>query len=309
MVFRNAFLLIFVLVSACSTTPIQTRAISQSELNAYAVNSNKNIFANLQTIQVNGTRQSVLKSFCIKDNEFHRKVDDVFFREIKLISSNKYKEIVPDICSSMNYQFADNGTYVDLSRMLPAFRTPKCKPKNKYSKCNRFFKKSTDGSYYFYRAKFKSELLKALENGRYNENYNKKLNAINDKYINANMIVDKALKKKADDDFLQAKIEQSRIKREEATSAVLNKKASVLFSKLSKDSKEVGQKVCSSSNEFGYVERINNSRIQIRLAGKAKIEDRNFFFRKDAARYKYEIDTSIIWDLSKHWANCSFNRG
>lgn len=73
-------------------------------------------------------------------------------------------------------------------------------------------------------------------------------------------------------------------------------------------SKSVGEKICSSNNMFGYVERLASNNIQIRLRGTAKNKDDYYFFdSKRRGSFKYSKTSEIIWAPKNDWAKCHFD--
>jgi len=72
--------------------------------------------------------------------------------------------------------------------------------------------------------------------------------------------------------------------------------------------KSIGEKVCSSNNRFGYVERLANNNIQIRLRGTAKNKGDYFFFdAKRPSNFTYSKTSEIIWAPKNDWAKCYFD--
>lgn len=71
--------------------------------------------------------------------------------------------------------------------------------------------------------------------------------------------------------------------------------------------KKIGQKVCTYDNQFGYVEKIASSNIQIRRLGKVANEKEGFFFKESSKVFTYKTpENEIIWDESYKWGSCNF---
>ena len=76
------------------------------------------------------------------------------------------------------------------------------------------------------------------------------------------------------------------------------------FNSTAKLNKEIGVMVCHSDNRFGYVERIENKRIQIRVSGQALYAEDYAYFTESYRKYRTIQLNNIIWDIHTNWAPC-----
>jgi|SRR5690554_749613 len=71
--------------------------------------------------------------------------------------------------------------------------------------------------------------------------------------------------------------------------------------------KHVGEKVCTFDNQFGYVEKIADHKIQIRRLGKVPNKESGYFFDNKAKSFTYNnAKNEMIWDDISNWGLCGF---
>ncbi len=73
--------------------------------------------------------------------------------------------------------------------------------------------------------------------------------------------------------------------------------------------KNVGDRVCSADNKFGYVDEVNAEKIKVLLKGRASRQKPYYFFDvfKIGSRFYIETMETTIWDDFSSWAACSFS--
>jgi hypothetical protein len=82
------------------------------------------------------------------------------------------------------------------------------------------------------------------------------------------------------------------------------------FANSSQNEKNIGDKVCSKKNEFGFIDNIANNKIKVQILGVVKNQTPYFFF--DTSRFKMRFtyqkpNMDIIWAESRSWGTCGFN--
>lgn len=66
--------------------------------------------------------------------------------------------------------------------------------------------------------------------------------------------------------------------------------------------KVVGDEICTKRNRFGYLERVEGGKVQIRLKGIVSSTKEYMLFTK--SQFDYHPKNEIIWDNSYSWAKC-----
>lgn len=74
--------------------------------------------------------------------------------------------------------------------------------------------------------------------------------------------------------------------------------------------KEVGDKVCTNNNFFGYVENINNEKMKVNIIGRVDSQSSYYFFKNEVvySSFKYsKVPEPIVWANASEWAKCNFS--
>jgi hypothetical protein len=81
---------------------------------------------------------------------------------------------------------------------------------------------------------------------------------------------------------------------------------SELISSALKGKKMIGVQVCDPENKMGYVERIEDDMMQIRIIGQA-VNKNNGFLIAETGNFQFRRENRIVWDEVDKWATCKFD--
>ncbi|TPE46595.1 hypothetical protein FJM67_15860 [Maribrevibacterium harenarium] len=73
--------------------------------------------------------------------------------------------------------------------------------------------------------------------------------------------------------------------------------------------KQVGQQVCSPSNQLGYVDAVSeSSAIKVNIVGKVMTSKNYFMFYDNISTFTVQNLNEYIWSSSDQWSSCSFQK-
>lgn len=101
-----------------------------------------------------------------------------------------------------------------------------------------------------------------------------------------------------------AKIEKERLAKEEAEHK--RQQEIARWNRILSAPKSVGDKVCTRSNEFGYVEQISGDKVKLMSVGKLTNEKPDFFFDGDNKSFYFQPTGTYKWIPAMQLGHCGF---